>query len=132
MKAKTIYKKNKNVPGLSEVLWIEGYTYIYMSRYDKAEKAFNQMIQWYEQGLVDEKHRDTATGALGDVYRLTGRYEESLKLYREAEESMDIEGNSSGRAWILAMMGHAHLQQNQTAEAKRQILRAENLSRKNK
>ena len=129
-KAKAIYKKNKNIPEISEILWIEGYTYIYMGRYAKAERTFNQMIEWYEQGLTDEKHRDTATGALADVYRLTGRYEESLKLYAEAEESMDIEGNSSGRAWILAMMGHSLLQLSRTEEAKRQILRAENLSRK--
>ncbi len=129
-KAKAIYKKNKNIPEISEILWIEGYTYICMGQYGKAERTFNQMIQWYDQGLTDEKHRNTATGALGDVYRLTGRCEESLKLYAEAEESMDIEGNSSGRAWILAVMGHSYLQEGKIAEAKRQILRAENLSRK--
>ena len=129
-KAKTIYRKNKNVVGESEVLWTEGYTYIYMSRYDKAEKAFRQMIQWYEQGKVDETHRDTATGALADIYRLTGRYEESLKLYSEAEETMDIEGYETQRAWILAMMGHTHLQLNKLQDAKRSILKAENLSRK--
>lgn len=128
--AKRIYRKNKNIVGVSEVLWIEGYTYIYMNQYAKAAKAFRQMIKWYEQGLVDETHRDTATGALGDVYRLTGRYEESLKLYTEAEESMDIQGNTSQRAWILAMMGHSNLQLNKIHDAKRSILKAENLSRK--
>ena len=128
--AKIIYRKNKNVVGVSDVLWTEGYTYIYMTRYARAEKAFRQMIQWYGQGLVDETHRDTATGALADIYRLTGRYEESLKLYSQAEETMDIEGYQTQRAWILAMMGHSLLQLNKPQEAKRSILKAENLSRK--
>jgi tetratricopeptide (TPR) repeat protein len=128
--AKTIYRKNKSTVGISEVLWVEGYTYTYMSQYTKAERAFRQIIQWHKQGKVDETHRSTATGALADTYRLTGKYEQSLKLYREAEESMDIEGNTSGRAWILAMMGHSYLQLNMLQEAKRSILKAENLSRK--
>lgn len=128
--AKRIYRKNKSIVGVSEVLWVEGYTYIYMTRYARAEKIFTRMIGLYRQRLVDETHRDTATAALGDVYRLTGRYEESLRLYSEAEESMDIEGNTSGRAWVLAMMGHSYLQLNKPSDAKRSILKAENLSRK--
>jgi tetratricopeptide (TPR) repeat protein len=128
--AKAIYRRNKSTEGVSEVLWIEGYTHIYTGQYAKAEKAFTQIIRWHEQGEVDETHRSTATGALGDIYRLTGKYEQSLALYREAEESMDIEGNQSGRAWILAMMGHSYLQLDNLQEAKRSILKAENLSRK--
>jgi tetratricopeptide (TPR) repeat protein len=129
-KAKSISERNAWHDGISDALWTEGYVYICVARYVEAEKAFKQIFNLYRQAKVDEAHKDSTKGALGDVYRLTGRFEESLKLYKEAEESMHIQGNDSGRAWILTVMGHSYLQLNQPVQAKRVLLKAENLARR--
>jgi tetratricopeptide (TPR) repeat protein len=129
--AKKIFIKIKDNNGISDTLWSQGYTSLLTGQYKEAEEALNKILDMHSTGRVDEFHKASALGAMADIYRLTERYEESAKIYREAEESMNIQENQGMRAWILAVRTHSLMQLKKMKEARESVTEAENIARKN-
>ena len=129
-KAELIFKENNLIEGIGHVLWTKGYCYICTSEYQKAESCFNRILDLCNSGKLDETHRASAFGALGDCYRLTGKFETSLDLYQKAEESSEIQEDDSARSWMFAVTGLSYLQLSRVKEATRSVVRAENLAKR--
>lgn len=129
-KAESDFKKVESKEGIGDVLWARGYVYICLTDYGKAELCFNEILKMWEMKELDESYRGVALGSLGDVCRLSGRFENAIEFYTKAEESMELREDDMERAWILSVMFDAYLNLGNLKDARSVTIRAESLARR--
>ena len=111
------------------ILWTRAYVYLNQGHFDKAARCFAAMEARCNDGSYDERDKAPTWAGIGDLHRLTGRYEEALALYAKADASMELQEDRTQRPWVLAVSALTALQLGRIDEARRWSLQSEYLSR---
>lgn len=122
--------KRLNTPDdLSSADWTKAYLHICRGQFTRAQRYFEKFIRDCDKEILDEPFRSTSVTALGDIYRLTGRYEKSLECYRQAQADFERQEHPEGQSWAFAAMAQSLLMLGQTNDALNALRQSEWLAR---
>ena len=89
----TLYKQ---YPDNAEILYTLGLLYLEVQRFDDAQPLFERLSKMHGRGKADESHY-----FLGKIYQSQKRYQEAIKSYRQAENTLFNEEVESSIAQLL-------------------------------
>lgn len=112
------------------ILWTRAYVLLNQGRFHEAAPCYLRMYDWCRDGTYDDQDKAPALAGLGDLYRMTGRCEEALALYAEADTLMDMQEDRTQRPWVLAVTALAALQLERLPDSRRAAIQADFLARR--